>query len=144
VILPDANLLLYATDRESPFHKRASRWWLSALRGDEPIGLCPPTIFAYVRLATHPKVFLQPLSVEKAFAYIENWRQFPAVQWLDSDDAHLHRVKSLLLEAGAAGDLVTDAQIAAFAIQYGATVWSADLDFGRFSKVRWRNPLLRD
>jgi hypothetical protein len=140
MIIPDVNLLLYASDHQSPFHNEARKWWQATLHGNTQIGFCAPVIFAFVRLATHPKIFLRPLSVEQAFAHVENWIQFPTAQWLVPDDSHLARVKALLLKAGTGGDLVTDAQVAAYSQQYNGTVYSADLDFSRF-RVKWLNPL---
>lgn len=142
MILPDTNLLLYATNKQSPFYKEAWKWWTYLLNGEEPVGLCAPVLFAYIRISTSPWVAGSPQTVEQAFAFIHNWMGFPSTQWLATDDLHLERVKALLLEAGTGGNLVTDAQIAAYALQYDATVHTADADFGRFHQVRWQNPLL--
>jgi hypothetical protein len=140
MIIPDVNLLLYAANRHSPFHIEARRWWQRALQGTTQVGLCAPVIFAYVRLTTHPKIFVQPVSVEQAFRHVENWLSFPTTQWLVPDDSHSARVKSLLIKTGTGGNLVTDAQIAAYGQQYNGTICSADLDFSRF-RVKWLNPL---
>ncbi len=70
MIIPDANLFLYATDRESSFHAEARKWWDLTRKGDVPVGFCAPAVFAFVRLSTHPKVFLHPLSPEQAFAHV--------------------------------------------------------------------------
>ena len=60
MIIPDANLLLYAYDKESPFHKESARWWSKLLSGHEPVGLCSVVVFSFLRLTTHPKVFIHP------------------------------------------------------------------------------------
>jgi len=140
MIIPDTNLLLYAANRQSPFYHDARKWWLSSLEGSYPVGLCEPVAFAYVRLITNPKLFINHLSVEKAFEDLENWLSFPTAQWLVPDDSHLERVKSLLIKTETAGNLVTDAQIAAYGQQYNGTIYSTDLDFSRF-QVKWFNPL---
>jgi toxin-antitoxin system PIN domain toxin len=140
MIIPDANLLLYATNSQSPFYEEARSWWKTTLEGTRQVGFCGPAIFSFIRVSTHPGVYLHPLSVEQAFDFVDNWTTFPQVQWLIPDDNHLSRVKSLLLKAGTGGNLVTDAQIAAYGEQYDATVYSADLDFMRF-RVKWHNPL---
>jgi hypothetical protein len=141
MILPDANLLLYAVNSDSPDHKKARNWWLTLLSGNEEVGLCPAVVFSFVRLSTHRKVFQDPLSVEGAFAHVENWLAFPLVSWVDSEQSDLMTARELLQEAGTGGNLVTDAQIASLAIRLRATVHTADLDFGRFSRVKWLNPL---
>jgi len=142
MIVPDANLLLYAYDSESPFHAAASRWWAALLSGVEPVGLCPVVVFAFLRLSTHGKVFDRPLTVGEAAQRIASWLARPNVRLLVAGPGHIEAVTRLLTKAGTAGSLVTDAQIAALALEYGATVHSADTDFARLTGVNWTNPLL--
>ena len=142
MIVPDANLLLYAYDSESPFHGQAARWWGGLLSGIEPVGLCPVVVFAFLRLSTHGKVFERPLTVNEASQRIASWLARPNVRLLVAGPGHVAAVCRLLTKAGTAGNLVTDAQIAALALEYGATVHSADTDFARLSGVSWENPLL--
>jgi len=142
MIVPDANLLLYAYDSESPFHRVAARWWTAKLTMAEPVGLCPVVVFAFLRLSTHPKVFAHPLTVAEASQRIALWLARPNVRLLVAGSTHVENVCRLLTKAGTAGNLVTDAQIAALAQEYGATVHTADTDFGRFKGVEWKNPLL--
>lgn len=142
MILPDANLLLYAYDSESPFHEPAARWWESLLSSPAPIGLCPVVVFAFLRLATHPRVFELPLTVNEAGEIIASWFARPQVRLLVAGPDHVRDVCALLAQAGTAGNLVTDAQIAAIAMEHGATVHTADMDFGRLKGTQWINPLL--
>ena len=142
MIVPDANLLLYTYDSASPFHRPAAKWWVGLLSGTEPVGLCPVVVFAFLRLATHAKVFDLPLTVAEASERVESWLARPNVRLLVAGPGHVESVCRLLAKAGTGGNLVTDAQIAALAQEYGATVHSADGDFGRFAKVDWENPLL--
>jgi toxin-antitoxin system PIN domain toxin len=142
VIVPDANLLLYAYDSESPFHAAASRWWAALLSGVEPVGLCPVVVFAFLRLSTHGKVFDRPLTVGEAAECIASWLARPNARLLVAGPGHIEAVTRLLTKAGTAGNLVTDAQIAALALEYGATVHTADTDFARLTGVSWKNPLL--
>ncbi|MFM8617363.1 MAG: type II toxin-antitoxin system VapC family toxin [Opitutaceae bacterium] len=143
MILPDANLLLYAYDRESPFHPEAARWWAGLLSGAEPVGLCPVVVFAFLRLATNARVFERPLTARDAGAFIKSWLARPNVRLLVAGPEHVETVCRLLAKAGTGGNLVTDAQIAALAEESGATIHSADTDFARFAGVSWENPLLR-
>jgi hypothetical protein len=142
MIVPDANLLLYAYDSASPFHKSAARWWAGLLSGLEPVGLCPVVVFAFLRLSTHGKVFVHPLTVSEASQRIASWLARPNVRLLVAGPGHVESVFRLLTKAGTAGNLVTDAQIAALALEYGATVHTADTDFARLAGVSWKNPLL--
>ncbi len=46
----------------------------------------------------------------------------------------------LLRPLGAAGNLVTDAHLAALAVEHAAELVSYDADFSRFPGLRWRTP----
>lgn len=142
MIVPDANLLLYAYDAESPFHRAAAKWWAGLLSANEPVGLCPVVAFAFLRLATHPRIFERPLTAVEASQRIASWLARPNVRLLVAGPSHVETVCRLLTTAGTAGNLVTDAQIAALAMEYGAKVHTADTDFARFNDVNWENPLL--
>lgn len=142
MIIPDANLLLYAYDRESPLYPAAARWWSGLLSGAEPVGLCPVVVFAFLRLATSPRVFARPMTVAEAAARIEAWLARPNVRLLVAGPAHVQTVGQLLEQAGTGGNLVSDAQIGALALEYGATVHTADTDFARLPGVVWVNPLV--
>ena len=142
MIIPDANLILYAYDSESPFHQEAVRWWSSLLSNQTPVGLCSVVIFAFMRLSTHSRVFSNPLTMQEAKKLITSWIKRPNVRLLVPGSNHIESVCSLLEQAGTAGNLVTDAQIAALAMEYGATIHTADTDFARFTKVEWKNPLI--
>ena len=143
MILPDANLLLYAYDSESPFHQTTARWWESLLSHPAPVGLCPVVVFAFLRLSTHPKVFANPLTVAEASQRMTSWFARPQVRLLVAGPKHVESVCALLAAAGTAGNLVTDAQIAAIAMENDATVHTADLDFARLKGTKWVNPLLK-
>jgi toxin-antitoxin system PIN domain toxin len=141
VILPDANLLLHALNSDSANHVASRKWWRDLLEGGKEVGLCSVVVFAFVRISTHRMAFPHPLSVEAAFDHVENWLSFPSVSWIDSIREDIAVARDLLQSAGTGGNLVTDAQIAAIALRRGATIHTADSDFGRFPKVRWKNPL---
>jgi toxin-antitoxin system PIN domain toxin len=141
MIVPDVNLLLYAYDSDSPFHKRAVEWWQDCLSGAEPIGLATVVLFGFVRIGTNPRVFQNPMSVATAAGHIRSWMLQPVTQVLDSSADHADRALRLLETLGTAGNLVTDAQIAALALDHGAVVHTADADFIRFHGLRWLNPI---
>ena len=143
MIIPDINLLLYAYDSSSPFNTKAAAWWRECLSGKETIGMPQVVIFGFIRIGTHPRVFQNPLTPSETAEIVESWLAQPAVQILEGGQDHLNRVLSLLEAIGTAGNLVTDAQIAAFAIEYGAVLHTADTDFLRFPGLRWKNPLTR-
>ena len=143
VIVPDINLLLYAYDSQSPFHAAAAAWWQACLTGEEPVGLAPVVAFGFVRISTHPRVFEHPMSPGEAADHVRSWLAEPIVHLLEPRPDHVEHVLASLEALGTAGNLVTDAQIAALAIQHDAVVYTTDSDFMRFTGLRWRNPIVR-
>lgn len=142
MIVPDVNLLLYACDSGSPFHTRARSWWRDCLSGRETVGLTHPVIFAFMRLSTSARVYTDPMTLAESADCIRSWLARRTSQVLQSPTDHVARVVELLGAAGgAAGNLLTDAQIAALAISYRAVVHTADRDFLRFPDVRCHFPL---
>jgi uncharacterized protein len=141
VIIPDINLLLYVYDSSSAFHAKAAAWWQSCLSGTEPVGLLHVTIFGFVRIATNARAFLSPLTPAEAAEHVRSWLEQPVAQVLDPGPEHVRHTLKLLETLGAAGNLVSDAQMAAVAIDHGGVLHTADTDFMRFPGLRWFNPL---
>lgn len=143
MILPDVNLLLYAHVDTYAAHDFARRWWEALLAGTgEEVGLASVVAFGFVRIATNARVFSTPMKVERALGCVEEWLAQPGVRIVDPGPRQVPIAFSLLRAVGTAGNLTTDAQIAALAIEHGAEVHTADADFARFTGVRWRNPLV--
>ena len=143
MIVPDINLLLYTYDADSPFHAKATAWWTECLSGTDPIGLSQVVLFGFLRVGTSPRAFRHPMTPSEAAGHIRAWLAQPPVQPLDVGARHVEQVLELLERVGTAGNLVTDAQIAAAAIEHNAVVHTSDADFIRFSGVRWFNPITR-
>jgi toxin-antitoxin system PIN domain toxin len=141
MIIPDVNLLIYAYDTNSPFHLKAAEWWQLCLMGKEVVGLPSPVLFGFLRVATSSRIFRHPMTPGEAIRHIQSWLQQPVVQILEAGPRHVHQVLKLIESAGCGGNLVTDAQIAAIAIENDATVYSSDTDFARFPQLAWKNPL---
>jgi len=141
VILPDANLLLYAYNASSPYHAKSAAWWSKCLSGSEPVLLCPVVLFGFVRIATSIRAFPQPLTIQEAAAHVQEWLEQPVAQLIEMELQDINQALTLLAEAGTAGNLTTDAQIAAVCLRLGAVLHTVDTDFARFPRVRWFNPL---
>lgn len=141
MIIPDINLLLYSYDTSSPSHLRAVAWWQQCLAGEEAVGFAPVVLFGFVRICTHARVFEHPMSSAEAVKHVRSWLEVPGTQILEPRREHVEQALNLLETLGTAGNLVTDAQIAALAIEYDAVLHTADSDFLRFSALRWFNPL---
>ena len=141
MIVPDANLIIFAHNEADPDHTAALAWWRGLLGGDRDVGIPIVVVLAFLRLTTSPRVFCAPLTVDESARRVEAWFRAPPVRLLVPGPGHVTTLLSCLRSAGAAGPLTTDAHIAALALEYRAEVHTADLDFGRFPGLRWSNPL---
>lgn len=139
-MIVDANVLLCAVDDQSPFHASARKWLEAAMNGVERVGLPWASLTAFQRIITHPRVTVSPLAAEDAWSYVSDW--------LDADQAWIpvpgvrHRgiLGTLLVGGDLRGNLVTDAHLAALAIEHGTGICSFDSDFARFPDLRWVSP----
>jgi toxin-antitoxin system PIN domain toxin len=141
VKLPDANLLLYAVDDASPHHDRARAWLEALLSGPETVAFAWAALLAFVRLSTQARVFSHPLDVDQALDVVDAWLAPPPATVVHPTERHGAILRELLRPLGTAGNLTTDAHLAALAIEHGAELCSADADFSRFPRLRWVNPL---
>lgn len=139
--LPDANLLIYAFDEGAPDHTIAHAWIEELLSGTETVGFAWIVLLAFLRITTRPRVVARPLEPSKAFDIIEGWLAQPPAVLLHPTERHFDVLRGLLEPLGTAGNLTTDAHLAALAIEHGGEVCSADGDFARFPGLRWSNPL---
>jgi len=140
VRVPDANVLLHAVNRSAAEHKGAQAWLEEALGGSEPVGFTWIVLLAFLRLSTRRGLFPAPLRTEAATGYVEEWLSQPPARVLHPTTRHLDVLRGLLLSAGTAGNLTSDAHLAAVAVEHGAELWSYDRDFARFEGLRWRRP----
>jgi uncharacterized protein len=141
VILPDVNLLLYAVDVESTRHPEAREWLEGALSGTEEVAFAWAVVLGFVRISTNPSVFEEPLDADQAFAYVDEWLARPVAATVAPGPGHVALLRELLQQLGVAGNLTSDAHLAALAIEHGAELCSSDTDFARFRGLRWRDPI---
>ncbi len=140
-MLVDANVLLYAVDREAPQHPRARQWLEDALNGTRRVGLPWPSLTAFVRIATHPRALSHPLRAPEAWSHVEDWLDAP-VSWIpEPGPGHRELLRGLICDLDLRGNLVTDAVLAALCLEHGLTMVSADSDFARFRDLQWLNPV---
>lgn len=139
--LVDLNLLLYAIDEEAPTHETARPWLEELLSGTEEVGFAWVVLLGFVRLTTNPAVFETPLEVDEALDIVEGWLAQPVATLVQPSERHVQSLRELLGPLGTAGNLTTDAHLAALAIEHGAELCSRDADFSRFPGLRWRDPL---
>lgn len=141
MILIDANLLLYAYDPDSPQHGDARRWLEAVLSGHDIVRFAWVTLWAFLRISTHPRVFHRPLSAAEVHGIIASWLEQPNVTIVEPGERHLEILGTLLEGGQSSGPLVMDAALAAIAIEHGATLCTTDRDFTRYPDLQSRNPL---
>ena len=143
MISPDANLLIYANHPTSLDYIASKVWLEGLLSSSEPVGIPILSVYAFLRFMTNPKVHPKPATFRHAAEVVDSWLALPHVQVLYTGDRHWSLLQQLGIDIRASGNVITDATIAAIAIEYGAIVHTNDRDFARFPGLRWTNPLAR-
>jgi toxin-antitoxin system PIN domain toxin len=141
VILLDANILLYAFDETSSHHRALAPWLQASLSGPEDVGIPWLTLWAFVRIATNSRITEAPLEPRAAINALQDLLAWPRVRIIEPGPHHIHILEEMIVQGQASGPRVTDAALAALAIEHGATLASTDRDFSRFPNLRWINPL---
>jgi uncharacterized protein len=140
-VLVDANILLYAVDEDSPFHLRARDWLEAALNGARRVAIPWASLTAFVRIATHPRAMLEPLTPSDAWELVEGWLDAPATWVPVPGRGHREILGRLIRDLDLRANLVADAALAALCIEHGLQIVSADSDFARFTEITWINPI---
>lgn len=132
---------LHAYNGESRVHQAARTWWEDLLNGTRPVGLAWETLLGFIRLTTDRQILARPLTPDAACSRVRAWLARPYVSILHPGDRHAEILFGLLQRLGAAGNLTTDAHLAALCIEHQAELHSTDVDFSRFPGLRWKNPV---
>jgi hypothetical protein len=140
-MLIDANLLVFAVHEESPFHVKARDWLNDQLNGQQRIGIPWQSLGAFLRIITNQRIIERALDPGVAWQRIADWLAEDLVWTPDPTPRHAQVLGDLVKRHQPRGNLITDAQLAALAIEHGLEVCSADTDFARFTEIRWCNPL---
>ena len=138
--LPDINTLIYAVDENAKFHGLCAEWLARALHGPSDIGFTWHTLAGFVRISTHRKIMKIPLRVDEAFNHVDLWLARPPARILGEGKSHLVNFRRFIETAGTGGNLVSDAHIAAIAMEHHGEIVSCDTDFAKFPGLHWFNP----
>ena len=142
MILPDLNLLIFAYNTQAPGHLKAKAWWEACLSQEaRPIAVPWVVLLGFLRLMTSRRLFLEPMTPDEALKHISSWLDRPQTSILHPGTRHLAILEGLVRHTGTAGNLTTDAHLAALAIENGAELFSNDSDFSSFPGLRWTDPL---
>ena len=139
--LIDANLLLYAYDPNSEHHPASKAWLEATLSGSELVRFAWMTIWAFLRISTNPRVYERPLSIAEAEQAVSSWLAQPVAGILEPGERHWDILRRLAASGQATGALMMDAALAAVAVEHGATLYTTDRDFARFTELKWTNPI---
>jgi len=141
VILFDANVLIYAENVDDARYPAIKKWIASVSAGPETIGLPWPVLWAFLRISTNNRIFPKPFTSAEAFRTVKGWLAAPGVVTVEPGPRHAEILERLISDAGSTGSRVSDAVLAALAIENGATLASTDRDFNRFAGLKWIDPL---
>lgn len=140
MLVVDANVLLYAVNRDAPQHRACREWLATALGGRTPVAFAWTVLLGFLRVSTRAGIFARPLTPAEAFDLIDAWLAAPASAIVAPAERHAILLRGLLEALGTGGNLTSDAHLAALALEHGGTVVSCDQDFRRFSGVRLVDP----
>lgn len=141
MIIPDINLLVYAYNSDAPFHNESRMWLEHCLSGRTTVGLAWVVILGFVRIMTSSAVLTSPMTPAEAIGRAQSWLARPQSQIIVPGPRHLEILEEIMGSGRASGRLTTDAHLAALAIETQSELHSNDVDFARFSGLRWINPL---
>jgi toxin-antitoxin system PIN domain toxin len=141
VIIVDVNVLIFAYNADAPQHERSRKWLQAAFSGSEVVGIPWAVIHGFLRITTNTPASQPPFTIDEAVAIVDEWFQSPAVSVIEPGPRYWALFRELLVDGQVEGALVSDAHIAALAIENGATVCSTDRDFASFPSLRVINPL---
>jgi toxin-antitoxin system PIN domain toxin len=141
MILVDVNLLIYAEDSLCEHHTAAQAWWDAQLSGTETVCLAWPVLKAFIRIGTNPRASRHPLTLKAAIERVQSWLDQPCVRIIQPTEQHWSIFQQMLRNGGATANLVSDAHLAALAIEHNCVLQSTDRDFARFRELKWKNPI---
>lgn len=138
--MPDVNVLVAAHRTDAPQHQVARAWLEDTLTRGIAVGLSEAVTTGFVRVVTHPRIFLDPTPLAEALEQCDRLYRADRVVQVAPGKSHWSLFVRLCEEADARGNLVADAAHAATALEAGATWMSFDHDFARFPGLSWRPP----
>ena len=141
MILVDANLLLYTVNRFSGQHASAKKWWDAQLSSVETVALSWQVVQAFVRISSNARLFKCALTLDEAIECVQSWLDQPCVRILQPTENHWKFFQQMLRAGHATANLVSDAHLAALAVEHNCVLHSTDTDFARFRGLKWKNPI---
>ena len=141
MIAIDANLLLYASDTSAVHHQPSRRWVETTLSSEETVGIAWAVVLAFLRVGTNPRIRRSAFTLQEAMDIVAGWLERPNVTLLNPGERHWEILREMMTRGQARGPLVTDAHLAAVAIEHGCALATTDRDYARFPGLKFFNPL---
>lgn len=141
MLLPDVNVLIYGHREDAPEHDLYAAWLQRLVKGPEPFALSELVLSSFLRIVTNPRIFVPATPMVTALEFCQRLIQWPQSVLVLPTHRHWEIFVDLCRRASIQGPLVTDAYLAALAIEHGCELVSTDSDFARFEGLRWRHPL---
>lgn len=141
MIVPDANLLIYAYNTAAPEHRAAKQWLENAFSSPELIGLSWQVVTAFLHITTNLRIFAKPFTAKEAADIVEDWLAQPQVRVITPTEDHWNIFSTIIVKEKIAGPLIIYVHLATLTIEHGATLATTDRDFSRFSKLKVIYPI---
>ncbi len=143
MIALDTNILVYAHRRGTPHHAKAYGLVETLAQGHEPYAVFWPSLYEFMRVVTHHRIFDPPSTREQALEAVLQFLAPPAARALSEGTHHAELLRRVLSESPVSGNLMHDAHLVALALEHGVhEILTADADFSRFRQISSRNPLV--
>lgn len=139
--LPDVNVLIYAHREDAPEHDKYAAWLTRLADGAAPFALSSVTLGGFLRIVTNHRIFQPATPMERALAFCRQLMARPTAAFLQPGARHWPIMVDLIERSDVRGAMVSDAYLAALAIEHGCQLVTTDSDFARFPSLRWRHPL---
>lgn len=141
MLLCDVNVLVYAHRQDAPDHEAFRTWLEKVVNGEATFGMSELVLSSFLRIVTHPRIFSPPTEMPRALEAVEHLLQQPNCAIVAPGPRHWDIFVRLCRSLGTKGNLVSDAYLAALAIESGSEWITSDRDYSRFLGLRWRHPL---
>ncbi len=137
----DVNILLYASDQANSWYDAALSFLEDRVADPDLMCLTWPTLFSYLRISTHPRIFTRPLSPAEALSNVKALLNLPRVRVLSENEDFLETYRDVTSLFPVRGNLVPDAHLAALLLHHGVRqIYTNDADFRKFAFLDVRNP----
>lgn len=136
---PDVNVLVYAVNLDAPQRAPAAHWIEGAFSDPAGIAFTWHALTGFLRLSTQRRIVRSALPLDTALGVVDEWLSHPRARIIGPNEHHAPLLARLLIGAGRGGNLVSDAHLAAIAIEHGAILGTFDADFERFAGLRFEH-----